>query len=184
MSYNQRTTDQLLERKWRKFFTILDIDLDGKVTLKDHMMMGQRFAAASDVPEERKAVIRQHFVTIWETVFNLDDKLTEVDEDEFMRLFIRNGSTGLKKICDGVCPIMFQAIDADGDGFIQVKEFRDFFRLFFEDDSNADTSFAVIDLNKDGVLSREEFRMAFTEFLSGVDQTSPYQFFFGALDRK
>jgi len=179
---NHLSTDEFLERKWRKFFTILDVDHDGKVTLEDHVLMGQRFAAASNVPEERKAVIRQHFVTIWNTVFNLDEELTEVDEGAFMNLFIRNGSAGFKKVCDGVCPIMFQAIDADGDGFIQVNEFRDFFRLFYKDDSIADKSFEAIDVNKDGTLSGEEFAAAFTEFLSGVDQNSLYQFFFGSLD--
>jgi len=101
------TQEKFLERKWLKFFTILDVDHDGLVTLEDHVMMGQRFAAASVVPEERKAVVRQHFITIWNTVFNLDEELTGVNEEEYMNLLIRNGATGLGKICDGIGPIMF-----------------------------------------------------------------------------
>jgi len=176
------STEEFQDKKWRKFFTILDADHNGKVSLNDHAEMGKRFAAAPSVPEERKDITRQHFVTIWETVFNLDADIQEVDHDYFMDLFRRNGTAGFKKICDGVCPIMFAAIDEDGDGVIGRDEFRHFFRLFYKDDSQADKSFGIIDTAKDNRLSFQEFKAAFTEFLSGVDQSSPYQFFFGELD--
>jgi len=181
-SGNGLSPAQFLERKWRKFFTILDINHDGKVTLEDHVLMGERFAAASSVSEERKAVIRQHFATIWEVTYNPDGDVTEIDLTKFLEHFLRKGTMELLKVSDGACPIMFQAIDADGDGFIQVEEFRNFFRLFYEDDTNADKSFETIDLNKDGTLSQEEFSKAFNDFISGMDQKSPYQFLFGSLD--
>jgi hypothetical protein len=175
------STEKFLERKWRKFFRILDMDHKGKLVMEDSVLLGQRFAAASNVPEERKAAVRQHFMSIWEAATK-DEKLTEIDAERLVQFYIRISTTGLRKICDAVCPIMFQAIDTNGDGFIRVKEFRDFFNILFKDDTNADKSFETIDLNKDGKLSGEEFAIAFTEFLSGEDQKSPYQFFFGSLD--
>jgi len=176
------STDEFLNKKWRKFFTILDVNHDGNVTREDHAEMGRRFAAAVLVSEERKAVIRQHFITIWETVFNLDGEIETVDFPYFMDLFNRNGTEGFRKICEGVCPVMFEAVDENGDGVIHFPEFKNFFNLFYKDDSHAVKSFDIINTTKDGKLTREEFYAAFTEFLSGVDQTSPYQYFFGELD--
>jgi len=175
--------EEFLELKWRKFFKVLDVDHDGEVTLKDHEIMGQRFAAASAVPDERKAVIEKQYINLWNQIYNNDGKTEAVTMDELVQHYHVVGRPALVQICRDTCPLEFQAIDADGDGSIQVEEFRNFFRLFCKDDSNADKSFEVIDLNKDGVLSLEEFTEAWIEFLSGVDQKSPYQFLFGSLDQ-
>jgi len=176
------TPDEFLEIKWRKFFTILDVDHDGEITLKDHEIMGQRFADSPIVPKDRKPVVEKQFANIWNQVYNKDGKTLSVTLDQLLHHYKQLGREAMKQICTETCPLEFAAIDADGDGLIQVEEFRNFFRLFFKDDSFANKSFETIDLNKDGVLSLEEFTEAWIEFLSGVDQKSPYQFLFGPLD--
>jgi len=173
---------KLLDAKLRKFFGVLDTNGDGLVTREDHEEMGRRFAAASDVNDKRKEEIKQHFITIWETIFHRDGKVEEVDMPYFVDLMTSHGLSGMKKICDGVTPIMFQAVDADGDGKIQPAEFRHFFALFKCNDSGADRSFGTIDADGDGVLSGEEFRVAFTDFLCDEDETCPNRLFFGPLD--
>jgi len=176
------TQKKFLERKWRKFFVTMDQDHDKKITVKDYELMGQRFAAASNVSKERKAVIEQHFINLWNKVFSQDGKYRQVTEDELVDRFNEAGAAVLNQICHETCPLTFQTVDADGDGLIQVDEFRNFFRLFNKDESIADKSFETIDLDKDGVLSVEEFTKSWMEFMTGSDQTSPYQFMFGSLD--
>jgi len=179
---NKLSTEKFLELKWKKFFSILDIDHDGYVTQQDYVIIGQRFSASPCVPEKRRAVVSQHFPAIWEKVFNKDGKTEKVNQEELLDLFSHRTTSDMRQISDETCSLMFEAIDADGDGFIQVNEFRDFFRLFFKDDANADKSFGIIDLNKDGILSKEEFCAALTDFIIGADQKSPYQLVFGPLD--
>jgi Ca2+-binding EF-hand superfamily protein len=179
---SELTEDEFLERKWRKFYTLLDIDHDGKVTLKEHEQLGQRFAAASQVSKERKVIIEQHFVNLWNALYNKDGQCEEIVVAVLLEKFAQTGRANLSKLCDDTCPLMFQAADADGDGFIQMEEFRNVSRLFFKDDTNADKAFEMIDLDKDGKLSLAEFTEAWREFFSGVDQNSPYRFLFGSLD--
>jgi Ca2+-binding EF-hand superfamily protein len=174
--------EKFLELKWRKFFKVMDVDHDEKITKEDYVLMGERFASSSLVPEERKAVVEKHFVDIWNTLYNKDGKTTEVTADQLVHLFTEAGKSGLEKICKETCPLVFQAIDADGDGIIQIDEYRNFFRLFNKDVSMADKSFEGIDTNKNGVLSVAEFTEAWRDFMTSLDQKSPYQLLFGHLD--
>jgi len=174
---------KFLTAKLKKFFQVMDINGDGVVTKEDFVEMGKRFAAASSVDEKKKEEIRHHFLQIWEDVFQKDSKVVEVGKPAFIDLLIRHGTDGRRKNSETVAPVMFHAIDADGDGLIQSAEFRNFFALFKSNDSDSDATFKIIDTNSDGVLSKDEFCGAFTEFLSGEDETSPFRLFFGPLDQ-
>jgi len=176
------TPEKFLERKWRKVFKILDLDHDGMVTLKDYASLGQRFAAESKISKERKAGIEQHFVNVWHRLYCRDRRSEQVTEDEFVDIYFEAGGPLLKQLIVESCPLFFQAIDADGDGFIPVEEFRNFFRLFSKDDSFAVQVFETLDVKKTGVLSVDEFVDAFLEYVTGTDQKSPYQFLFGSLN--
>jgi len=170
------------ERKWKKFFTVLDIDKDGVVTKKDHELLGERFAGASPVDEAKKAEIKQQFISIWEKVIEVDGQTQAITPKYFVALLNKQGRQGLGAIYQGVCDIMFRVIDTDGDGFIQVAELQNFFKLFCDDTAQATRAFDIIDSNKDGKISHEEFSTAFTDFLVGEDQESPNRYFFGNLD--
>ena len=69
--------------------------------------------------------------------------------------------------------MIFDAIDTNGDGGIEVAEFTAYF-----------TSLSVTDAaiaNHDGSLSREEFAAFGNEFFLSQDVNSPSRFFFGPL---
>jgi len=181
MAVQVESSKSFFERKWLKFFSVLDTDKDGVVTKKDHELMGERFAAASAVDDARKAEIKQQFLSIWEKVIEADGKIQAITPKYFITLLSKQGLQGLGSLYQPVCNLMFHVIDTDGDGFIQVAELQSFFRLFCNDEKEATRAFAIIDSNNDGKISSEEFSTAFTDFLTGEDQQSPYRYFFGNL---
>jgi Ca2+-binding EF-hand superfamily protein len=181
MAEQVESSKSFFERKWLKFFTVLDADKDGVVTKKDHELMGERFASASTLDEARKTEIKHQFLLIWEKVIEADGKTQAITPKYFISLLSKQGLQGLGTLYQGVCDSMFKVIDTDGDGFIQVAELQNFFKLFANDDAEAIKAFAIIDTNNDGKISNEEFSTAFMDFLTGEDQKSPYRYFFGNL---
>jgi Ca2+-binding EF-hand superfamily protein len=182
MSEQVESSKAFFERKWMKFFNVLDTDKDGVVTKKDHELMGERFAAASPhVDAARKEEMKQQFLTIWEKVIEADGKTQAITPKYFISLLGKQGLRGLGHLYQGICDAMFRVIDTDGDGFIQVAELQSFFKLFCNDEQEATRAFAIIDTNNDGKISNEEFSTAFMDFLTGEDQQSPYRYFFGSL---
>jgi len=183
MAQQEEGSKAFFEKKWLKFFTVLDTDKDGVVTKKDHELMGERFAAASTLDDARKAEIKQQFIQIWEKVIEADGKTQAITPKYFITLLNKQGRHMLGTIYQGICDIMFKVIDTDGDGLIQLAELQNFFKLFVNEDAEAQAkkAFSIIDTNNDGVISSEEFSTAFTDFLTGEDQQSPYRYFFGNL---
>jgi len=175
-------TKQFRERKFRKFFHVLDIDGNGTVTKEDHVEMGERVAKASGVDEKKQAEIVRHFVRIWETVYQKDSEIQQITISYFLELLLRHGPVGLKEVCDTTNPILFQAVDTNGDGFIQLHEFANYYKIFCLDDSAAQRSFDLIDTDGDGVLSYDEFNSALIEFFCSDDPNSKHRNFFGPID--
>ena len=76
--------------------------------------------------------------------------------------------------------MIFDAIDTNNDGGIEVAEFTAYFTsLGLNDAAFAKSVFEAMDANNDGSLSREEFAAFGTEFFVGQDAASPSRHFFG-----
>jgi len=78
--------------------------------------------------------------------------------------------------------LIFDAVDTNADGGIEVAEFTAYFTsLGLTDAAFAKTVFEAMDANHDGSLSRDEFAAFGTEFFVGQDAASPSRHFFGPL---
>ena len=78
--------------------------------------------------------------------------------------------------------MIFDAIDTNGNGGIEVGEFANYFTSFgLNDPAMAKQVFDAMDSNHDQSLSKEEFTAFGNDFFLGSDATSPSRFFFGPL---
>lgn len=77
--------------------------------------------------------------------------------------------------------LVFQTIDADGDGKITRKEYHDFFRAFRIPESDADVSFDHLDMNRDGYVTEDEIFSAVTEFHFSDDPKATGNWLYGPI---
>jgi Ca2+-binding EF-hand superfamily protein len=120
---------------------------------------------------------------IWnQYISTLGDKSESINEAKFiqaMSVMVKDPSQ--KERIAGPLPLFFQAVDANGDDFIDSSEFGIFFKIFGLDEKMAPASFQAIDTNNDGLLSKEEFITAGTDFFTSEDAACPTKLFWGPL---
>jgi len=171
-------SNDLLVRKYKKIFNVLDIDGDGVLTRNDYKELGDRFAAASHVSDAKKAEIKKKFLDMWTS--NFEEKAT-ISLQFYLDVKLKLAGAHQRLLAEAAGPIFFEAVDLDGDGLIQLEEFRKFFALTKGNDADADKAFKLIDTNSDGKLSNEEFCHGFVEFFGSKDPNSPFNSFFGPI---
>lgn len=170
-------------RKMKTYFNRIDFDKDGNITLKDFEGMGERFVEAEKLNADAGKVMKEKLVAIWnQYISTLGDKSESINEEKFiqaMSVMVKDPSQ--KERIAGPLPLFFQAVDANGDDFIDSSEFGIFFKIFGLDENMAPASFQAIDTNNDGLLSKDEFITAGTDFFTSEDAACPTKLFWGPL---
>jgi hypothetical protein len=76
---------------------------------------------------------------------------------------------------------MFDAVDRDGDGGIDLDEYKEMIRLWKHTDTGTDEIFPHLDADGDGRISREEFSDLWSGFWIDDDESSPAKWVFGPI---
>jgi hypothetical protein len=74
---------------------------------------------------------------------------------------------------------MFDAVDRDGDGGVDLVEYKEMIRVWKQSDSGTEEIFPLLDLNSDGRISREEFSTLWCGFWIDDDESSSAKWIFG-----
>jgi len=170
------------EKKMATYFTRIDFDKDGAITLNDFEAMAARFIASEKLDAKRGADLKEKLVQLWEKYLKPVAGGKPLTKDVFIAAIKKQvNDKDLSNTVAGPLPIFFKAVDGNADGAIQVEEYETFFSILGLDPKLAKVSFEAIDTNHDGSLSEEEFVTAGTQFFTSEDATSPSQFFWGPL---
>lgn len=174
------------KRKMKTYFNRIDFDKDGSITKKDFEGMGDRFIEVDKLDTKAGKTLKGKLVDIWDkyisAVAEKDKESEGISEESFIEAMGKLvKDPAMKDTLAGPLPIFFQAIDADGDGLIDVDEFKLFFRIFRLEESNAPSSFQAIDTDNDGKLTLDEFVTAGTDFFISETAACPTKLFWGPL---
>lgn len=181
-------SDDLLIAKISHGFDHLDADGDGRLTERDHVLMGQSVARSLGHPdgsvEEQRIV--DAYVAIWRDLHlpHLPAGAKAVHRAEFIestRSLADDPKTAEATL--GALARAFLAVaDADGNGRVDADEFFLFQRGHFPQlrRSDADTAFAHLDRDGDGTLSAEEFVTAILEYWTSRDPDAPGNWWTGS----
>jgi len=155
-----------------KTFKLFDFDKNGVIEKRDFEELAVRYAKSrgldSDMPQTNPYY--QKYLTMWnEIVKEVDGEFGsespeglydgKITVDEWNRFWINKLKTGeAKDIAQLWTGIIFDLIDADDDGQINLQEYGNFLLTHELQTAGiiADELFQRIDINQDGVISKIE----------------------------
>lgn len=172
-----------IERKLKTYFSRIDFDKDGAVTVNDFESMADRFIEKEKLDAAKGVELKKKLVQVWEKYLKgIVSDGTKLTQPVFVEAFKKQlGNPQFRETVAGPLPLFFGAVDSNGDGLIQKEEFALFFELLGLSSNHAAETFKAIDTNGDGDISKDEFVTAGTDFFTSEDEKSPSTHFWGPL---
>jgi juvenile hormone diol kinase len=170
------------QQKLRHHHQVLDFDRSGRVTKDDFEKIAANFARlrgqAVGSPMHRKLLDKFQFVwtRFWEPMGA--GKGGRIEADDFVAAIGAAVDAGVRAD-DELLPLLFEVIDANGNGNISAEEHRQFFEGFGIDAALSPAVFEKLDRNGDGRVSREEFLEAGAKFFFFDEADAPGNHFWG-----
>jgi Ca2+-binding EF-hand superfamily protein len=173
-----------VKRKIALAFYRMDFTKDGLVKQEDLMLWGQKLA------EHLKAAkgstqydqVTKGFATLWDAWCATVDKdgdgavtLEEVIENNDALTKLPNP----REISVASSKVTFDAIDLNGNGRIDVKEFAAFVAPLGVSEAQAREAFSHLDRDGSGYISRDEFANDWYDYWASDDREAPGNWFYG-----
>ncbi|MEG4576767.1 EF-hand domain-containing protein [Microcoleus sp. N3A4] len=173
------------KRKLSLRFYMADTSKDGIVELADFEQQGQKVAELRGIQpgsteyEKIISAYRNIWSIYWEGAdTDGDNKVTLEEYLKFADVVIAvktDEKTKLEQV-----KALFDVIDADGNGEIELKEYAIYLQAVGKSEEDAKIAFSKIDTNGDGKLSRDEFAIALYEYHASNDPQDPANWVFGS----
>lgn len=166
----------LLKRNVDAAFTVLDADADGVITSDDLTALGTRVCEQLHIGGSQKAAaIMESYASWWEQLCaDCDaDGDGRISRAEFAAAMLSGGDDSQAYYSQHLAKqigLIYDAMDADGDGFIEPTEYLALFGAAPAlDPEVVQAVFERLDADGDGRISREEFQAA--HLILSSDQT-------------
>jgi len=191
---------ELMTRKLTKHFQFQDLNGDGLVEKADWEQCAKNLAAIREWDSdsaEYKSILAQH-LDIWKNNWQPADSDGDgkVSLAEYLELAdqlksgfrsssdekeTEPGKTYLDRLFE-LFGAIFDTIDHDGDGRIDLDNYKGYFNAWGVDESLAGDAFASIDLNGDGILLRMSFIQFGANFFISDEESDFGNLMFGPLN--
>ena len=171
----------LLDRKFKPFFTLLDIDKDGAINLNDFLRPAERARQALGwtTGDARYLKLVQSLKAAWNQILQVQDldKNGGISYQEYIGLIFR---LGLEWAVNGTAPAwgvelsnnLKSVLDFNGDGAFTANEYAIYLRSIGSD-ADAKSVFAKLDINKNGKLTFDEIQVLAKQLAGSSDPAAP-----------
>lgn len=182
------TGSPLLQRKFKRMFSVLDTSGDGVVDRRDFVQRVEACARLRGWGADSPAYQRNLAFALeeWDNLRDSADadENSGVTEEEFLR-FAETYLTdrdAVRAYARGDAQLVFDAMDTDGDDCVTAEEYGAYLEVCGVDRSAAEVFFAHADLDRDGAITRTEMAHAVEEFLVSEDPEAGGNYLYGSLD--
>lgn len=176
----------LLERKLKHFFGLMDRDGSNCLELSDYLTTADQvsttFGFALDSPEN--AALRGRFTRFWEDVILPMDTNGDgnVSFDEYYTAYgqgVRDSEDGYERIRP-IADAIISVADSDGDGYVTREEYAlALSHGFGVAAEHCEATFTLLDTDDKGFLTREQLQGAAAEYFLSTDLEAPGNNLFG-----
>jgi len=178
----ERGDSQFWRRKMRTLHNILDVNKDGVISFDDLKLLAAKFTDLGHLSPEMSEEFLSVMKESWEEQFGEINAYNLVTVEQFLTDYHhRLNDPDLTKKVARFLPYLFKAVDTDHSGFLDLCQYKLFFRCLGLRDDDAVVSFAVIDKNGDGKLSMKEFVKLGRNFFLTEDERKISKMFWGPL---
>jgi Ca2+-binding EF-hand superfamily protein len=156
----------LRRRKFTLYFQALDENRNGVLELRDVRALVDNLAAIRGISRGSPAhtSLAQGYLRVFSTNsrLNLEEFLDVCDA-------LMHPSPALDEAMVESSDILFDIIDADGDGRLNLDEYTSFLRAHHLPEDGAAATFRRLDLDGDGYVTRAEYHALARDFFFGED---------------
>ncbi|MFJ1755130.1 EF-hand domain-containing protein [Kitasatospora sp. NPDC088134] len=179
--------DDLLTAKIAYGFDSLDADGDGRLTERDHVLMGRSSARSlgHEPGSAQESRLVAAYVAIWRELHlsALPPGSEEIGREEFIAATaaLADDPAAARGTLGALARAFLSIADTDGDGRVDPEEFFVFQRGHFPgiERADADAAFRHLDRDGNGTLSEEEFVEAVVEYWTSRDPQAPGNWWVG-----
>lgn len=175
----------LQRMKLTRYFTVYDVDDDGKVGLRDfeRVLENVRVLHGLAAGSPRDQTLSEAFLKRWEALRESADTNQDggVDLNEwfdYWGVVIADDDRYDAEVAS-IASMLFGIFDTDGDGVIGLDEFCDYYNVYGLSAALARKIFLDLDADGDGAMSLLEFMDVVHQFFRGDDREAPGNRLFG-----
>lgn len=174
--------------KLERRFELLDMDGDGYITANDYDVASASVCRAFDFPADSPQYEKVHvlYLRLWVALSRrMDERQTGMISrrqfiDSCERVIIE-AVEGYDRIIGPIALTIFDLIDADDSGTLDIDELTTWFNAYGVCADDAERAFKAVDRNGDGLLDANEVQKAIREFYTSDDPQAPGNLIFGPL---
>ncbi|HZU57703.1 MAG TPA: hypothetical protein VFA06_17660 [Actinocrinis sp.] len=174
--------------KLERRFELLDMDGDGYITANDYDVAAASVCRAFDFAKDSPQYEKVHviYLRLWVALSRrMDQQQTGmISRQQFVSSCARSiveAEEGYDRIIGPIALTIFDLIDADDSGTLDIEELTTWFNAYGVCADDAERAFKAVDRNRDGLLDANEVQNAIREFYTSDDPQAPGNLIFGPL---
>jgi len=170
------------QRKIKTWFKRFDKDEDGLLTEKDFTLIADNIIKVRRLSGPRADEIRKKYSQIWVEYFQPMLERDSASLEEIKANLQKCGKDEMKKMSTEHFNLLFDAVDTNNDGLIQLGEFVVYFQIVGVSEVFAKKTFDTMDTDHDGMLSRDEFVKGGLDFFTLEEPSKTCDLFYGFIE--
>ena len=173
------------KKKLAVLYSMYDADKNGVIELADFYVLLDKYAEVRgwEPGSPEYEVLKSQLVSRWHTMqeaadTNRDNQISRSEWEAYVDKMLSSPAI-YEAEATAISAAVLNIFDLNGDGQLELEEYRNFYSSVGFDETIADETFGRLDLNNDGYITKDEHLELVRQFFYSQDPDSPGNWVFG-----